>query len=60
MKGKSKLKTREYFYAIANEVTGLDLVRSIWAIDLADAKAQARAKAKLFGRSTKVVSVEKA
>lgn len=60
MKGKSKPKTREYFYAIANEVSGLDLVRSIWAIDLAEAKKIAKAKARLFGPHTKVVSVEKA
>jgi hypothetical protein len=49
---------KEYLYAIANEVTGMELVRSIYAKSLTDAEAKVKKLAYCFGKSTEVVGVE--
>lgn len=59
LKGKPKQPIAvAYNYAIANEVTGLDFVGTIWAVDKTAAKTLALDQAKCFGKSTKLVGVK--
>jgi hypothetical protein len=60
LKPKAKPKLEEYIYAIANPVTGMELVRSTWAYSLQEATRQTENIARCFGKSTEVVHVERA
>lgn len=49
---------KEYVYALVNEITGLDLVRTTQAKSMADAKQKISQLAGCFGKSTRVISIE--
>ena len=48
-----------YNYHIRNKVTGLDFKGYVYEKSLGDAQVAAQAKVRLFGRSTKLISVER-
>lgn len=59
VKPQTKPRAQEYLYAIANEVTGLELVRTVWAYSLAEARGKVETLARCFGKSTQVIHVER-
>jgi hypothetical protein len=50
--------TKEFLYALANEVTGMDLVRSVWAKNIGDARNKVDNIARCFGKTTVIIGVE--
>lgn len=58
-KPHTKPRAQEYLYAIANEVTGLELVRTVWAYSLAEARSKVETLARCFGKSTQVIHIER-
>ena len=49
---------KEYVYAIANEMSGMDHAGSIWAVNQKEAATEAKRLARCFGPTTIVLSVE--
>lgn len=61
LKGKPKQPVTVAFnYALANEVTGLDFVGTIWAVDKKTAIERAKVIAPCFGKSTELIGVTRA